>query len=176
MPDTPTATVDPTIVLLTDFGLSDPYVGQMKGVLRALAPRAAVIDLSHGVPTYRVETGAFFLVSAYAYFPAGAVFVAVVDPWVGTERDILILRGSGYTFVGPDNGILSLLLDSPGISSREAPRVWRLNTPPAVHAREMGLTFAGRDIMAPLAARLCRGADPAEGGEPVDPADLARPI
>ena len=176
MTDTLKATVDPTIVLLTDFGLSDPYVGQMKGVLRALAPRAAVIDLSHGVPAYRVETGAFFLVSAYRHFPAGAVFVAIVDPWVGTDRDILILRGGGYTFVGPDNGILSLLLDAPGVSDREAPRVWRLKTLPANYVQEAGLTFAGRDIMAPLAARLCQGADPAGEGEPVALSDLARPI
>ena len=176
MTDTLKAAVDPTIVLLTDFGLTDPYVGQMKGVLRTLAPRAAVIDLSHGVPTYRVETGAFFLVSAYRYFPAGAVFVAVVDPWVGTDRDILILRGGGYTFVGPDNGILSLLLDAPDISGRETLRVWRLKTLPADYIQEAGLTFAGRDIMAPLAARLCQGVDPAKEGRPVDPADLARPI
>ena len=167
---------DPTVVLLTDFGLTDPYVGQMKGVLHTLAPRATIMDLSHGVPAYRVETGAFFLTSAYRYFPPGAVFVAVVDPWVGTERDILILSGGGYTFVGPDNGILILALDALETLDGAEPRVWRLKTLPAAYAQETGLTFAGRDIMAPLVARLCLGAEPADEGVSVDPANLVRPI
>ncbi len=165
-----------TVVLLTDFGLTDPYVGQMKGVLHTLAPQARIMDLSHGVPAYRVETGAFFLASAYRYFPPDTVFVAVVDPWVGTDRDILILSGGGYTFVGPDNGILILALETLESLGEKDPRVWRLKSLPAAYAQETGLTFAGRDVMAPLAARLCQGADPASEGATVNPATLVRPI
>ena len=166
----------PTIALLTDFGWNDPYVGQMKGVLRALAPEAEVIDLSHGVPAYRVETGAFFLASTFRYFPEGTVFVAVVDPWVGTQkRDILVLVGGGFTFVGPDNGILSLAAESLDATGHKV-HAWRLKTGPAPYVRPTGLTFAARDIMAPLAARLCRGGSPSEAGEPVVPERILRPI
>ena len=166
----------PTIALLTDFGWNDPYVGQMRGVLRALAPEAEVIDLSHGVPAYRAETGAFFLASAFRYFPAGTVFMAVVDPWVGTQkRDILVLSGGGATFVGPDNGILSLVAESLDAAGEKA-QAWRLKTNPAPYVQPTGLTFAGRDIMAPLAARHCRGEPPGEFAEPEAPQAMLRPI
>ena len=166
----------PTIALLTDFGWNDPYVGQMKGVLRALAPEAEVIDLSHGVPAYRVETGAFFLAATFRYFPAGTVFVAVVDPWVGTQkRDILVLTGGGFTFVGPDNGILSLTSENLAASEVKT-QIWRLKVNPVPYVPPTGLTFAGRDIMAPLAARLCRGETMDEIGEPVALEAILRPI
>ncbi len=166
---------DGAIVLLTDFGLNDPYVGQMKGVLRKLAPEAVVMDLSHGVPAYGVETGAFFLASAYHYFPRGAIFVAVVDPWVGTDRDILVLSGGGYIFVGPDNGILSLVVENLAASG-EQPQVWRYKASVPDYTQAAGVTFAGRDIMAPLAARLCRGEGLSKGSGVVDPAAMIRPI
>ena len=166
----------PNIVLLTDFGLSDPYVGQMKGVLRSLAPEAVLVDLSHGVPAYQVETGAFFLASAYRYFPQGAIFIAVVDPAVGTvERDILIMQGAGYTFVGPDNGILSLVLEDLAVTGAETP-LWRVRADAAQRERCAAVTFAGRDIMAPLAARLCQGAAPHDLAEAIPVETLVRPI
>lgn len=165
-----------TIVLLTDFGLSDPYVGQMKGVLRALASGAAIVDLSHGVPAFRVETGAFFLASAYRYFPSGTIFLAIVDPWVGTDREILIFKGNGHTFVGPDNGILSLVVQNILADGQGEPQLWRFNSPPATSAGENGLTFAGRDIMAPLAARLCRGENLGADMEPVPLINMIQPL
>lgn len=168
--------VNPTLVLLTDFGLTDPYVGQMKGVLRAQAPMATIMDLSHGVPAFRVESGAFFLASAYRYFPLGAVFVAVVDPWVGTDRDILVLKGGGYTFVAPDNGLLSLTVENIAADGEGDLGVWRVKATPPIAARESGLTFAGRDIMAPLAARLCQGESLEKDAEPVPLANMIRPI
>ncbi len=166
----------PTIALLTDFGLDDPYVGQLKGVLRTLAPEAAVVDLSHGVPAFRVETGAFFLAASFGYFPEGTVFVAVIDPWVGTnKRDILVLSGGGRTFVGPDNGVLSLVLENFTVSGIPA-RMWRLKATSASRVEFGGLTFAGRDIMVPLAARLCRGETPDKAGEFSELKRLDRPI
>ena len=171
-----TVNTAPTIALLTDFGWNDPYVGQMRGVLRALAPEAEVIDLSHGVPAYRVETGAFFLASTFRYFPAGTVFVAVVDPWVGTQkRDILVMVGGGRIFVGPDNGVLSLTAENLAAAGDKA-QAWRLKDNPDPYVPPTGLTFAARDIMAPLAARLCRGEILGEAGEPVALKDMFRPI
>ncbi len=176
MGDAPDCATDSTIVLLTDFGLSDPYVGQMKGVLRSLAPHAAIVDLSHGVPAFRVETGAFFLASAYRYFPSGAIFLAVVDPWVGTDREIIIVSGGGRIFVGPDNGILSLVVQNILADGQSEPELWRFIPPPATSPGENGLTFAGRDIMAPLAARLCLGESLGADVETVPLINMIQPL
>lgn len=140
------------ITLLTDFGLSDSYVGQMKGVLWSEAPGLrAVIDLTHGIPAQAVAVGAFQLARAWACFPTGTVHVAVVDPGVGTQRPMLALVAEGHFFVAPDNGLLSGVLE-------QASQVVRLE--PARFARpNPAATFHGRDIFAPAAARLAAGAE-----------------
>ncbi|MBI4418225.1 MAG: SAM-dependent chlorinase/fluorinase, partial [Ignavibacteriales bacterium] len=99
----------PPIVLLTDFGTEDQFVGTMKGVIASRCPDARVVDLSHGVRPQQVKQAAFLLWSAYRYFPAGTIFVAVVDPGVGTQRRILLLKGGTWWFLAPDNGLTDLV-------------------------------------------------------------------
>ena len=105
----------PLITLLTDFGLEDTYVGQMKGAILATAPAAALVDLSHAVPSQDIQAGAFLLWSAVEAFAAGTIHVAVVDPGVGSSRRGLAIRcARGDTFVGPDNGLLVPAVDRLG--------------------------------------------------------------
>ncbi len=143
------------IVLLTDFGPASVYVGEVKGVLAALAPGAPVYDLGHDVRPQDVAEAAFLLGSAWRRFPRGSVFVCVVDPGVGGERAILALQTPEAIFLAPDNGLLSYVWDE--IVKRETPA--RLY---AVENRRLCLpqvsaTFHGRDIFAPVAARLANG-------------------
>ncbi len=158
----------PTIALLTDFGLDDPYVGQMKGVLAGLAPEAVVADLSHQVRPFDVMQGAFYLAASWRFFPEGSVLVGVVDPGVGTERRLVIGKREGRYFLGPDNGLLALIL-----GSESGERAWELTMPPALGGRSN--TFHGRDILAPAAARLALGVDPLRLGRPLDMETLQRP-
>lgn len=136
------------IALLTDFGLDDPYVGIMKGVIAGIAPEANVIDITHGVPPQDVRTGALFLEQASRYFPEGTVFVAVVDPGVGSARAPLALEARGQLFVGPDNGLLSWV--------RPRGRAVVLQTANYL-GQTISQTFHGRDIFAPAAAHLANG-------------------
>jgi S-adenosylmethionine hydrolase len=139
------------IVLLTDFGYADVYVGVMKGVCAEISPQTAVVDLTHGIPQGDIRQAAFKLWSAVPYFPDGTVFVIVVDPGVGTARQPIAAKWGGYFFVAPDNGVLSyLFIDSPPqraveISNRE---YWLEN---------VSATFHGRDIFAPAGAHLAAG-------------------
>jgi S-adenosylmethionine hydrolase len=141
------------VTLLTDFGLADTYVGQLKGALLAVAPEAVVVDLTHEVPAQDVRTGAFHLWAAVAAFPAGTIHVAVVDPGVGSRRRAIAARAHrGDIFVGPDNGLSGPAIDRLGglaaaVELRE-PRFWRT---------EISGTFHGRDVFAPVAAHLSRG-------------------
>ncbi len=135
------------IALLTDFGLADPWVGVMKGVIAGIAPGVLTVDLSHGVPAQDVRTAAIHLDAAWRYFPVGAVFLCVVDPGVGTARRPIAARCEGRFFVAPDNGLLGLLPD-PEVRLVTAP--WGLPNP--------SRTFHGRDVFAPVAARLASGA------------------
>ena len=154
------------IVLLTDFGLDDPYVGQMKGVLATHAPAARIIDLSHGVEPYCLPQAAFFLQAGAPYFPPGSIFVCVVDPGVGSERRIVLAQHGQRFYLAPDNGLLSILLG-------DADKDTRLFDVSAAIA-PASATFHGRDLFAPLAARLAAGAKPEELGPALDPASLVR--
>jgi S-adenosylmethionine hydrolase len=157
------------VTLTTDFGLADHYVGAMKGVILAAYPAATIVDITHGVEPYQIEQGAFFLRQAYAAFPAGTVHVAVVDPGVGTARRSLTARTSGHYFVAPDNGLLSHV-------------AW--DAPTKVHAVEfeqvigapMSRTFHGRDVFAPLGARIAMGEDPTSWGSPIEDYVLLRSL
>lgn len=148
------------VSLLTDFGLRDPYVGIMHGVLHARAPGVPVVDLCHGVEPQDVVAGAYFLAHAWRYFPKASVHVAVVDPGVGSARRILVAEDEGHRFLAPDNGLLG------GVLGRGA----------RVHALDLdrfGLpnrsrTFHGRDVFAPAAAALWRGASLLDCGPSVD--------
>lgn len=146
-----------TIALLTDFGLTDAYVGVMKGVMLGLHPRAALVDITHGIQPQNVRQAALTLLTAYRYFPAGTVFLVVVDPGVGSTRRPVAVQAGDYGFVAPDNGVLSYTL-----AQLDAVRVVELETPTGVSS-----TFHGRDIFAPAAARLARGDALGALGSPV---------
>ena len=140
------------ITLLTDFGPTDAYVGAMKGVIAGIAPEARVVDLTHNVPARDIYAGAFHLLTAHRYFPAGTIHVAVVDPGVGTQRAIVAVRAGAHVFVGPDNGVLRWAIDDAGgpVSAvRVEDRRYALP--------EVSATFHGRDVMAPAAAHLAVG-------------------
>jgi S-adenosylmethionine hydrolase len=150
-----------TIALLTDFGLEDAYVGIMKAVMLARCQEARFIDLTHGIPPQDVLAGALQLLSAVKYCPEGTVFLAVVDPGVGSARRPICIRSGAYFFVGPDNGLLW-----PAASSLGQPEVFHL-----IQSRfwlpQPGSTFHGRDIFSPIAALLAQGQAPEELGSPI---------
>lgn len=157
----------PVITFLSDYGLRDDFVGVCHAVIADMCPDARVVDLSHGVPRHDVRAGALMLRGALPYLPVG-VHLAVVDPGVGTDRRAVALRaGDGRIFVGPDNGLLSLAFAASG-GVVEVVDIGR--SPFAL--RPVSATFHGRDIFAPVAARMARGAALREVGEPIDPADL----
>ena len=138
----------PMIVLFTDFGLSGPYTGQVKAVFAAEVPGVPVIDLFADAPAADPRAAAYLLAAYDDLFPDGTVFLAVVDPGVGTARLPVVLQADGRWYVGPDNGLLALV-------ARRATRtrVWEITwRPPRLSA-----SFHGRDLFAPMAARLARG-------------------
>jgi len=156
----------PIITLTTDFGLSDAYVGVMKGVILSIAPRAVIVDLCHEVPAQDVRAAAFALYQATPFFPADAVHLAVVDPGVGSSRRALAVYTDQGTFVAPDNGLLSLVLE--GVVRREAVSL----TNSEYWLPGVSTTFHGRDIFAPAAAHLANGVPPSHLGSPAG--DLVR--
>jgi S-adenosylmethionine hydrolase len=140
------------VAILTDFGYRDHYVGVMKGVIATIAPGANVIDITHGVIAQCTVAGAIALRESWRYFPRRTVFVAVVDPGVGTSRaPIAIDTHAGARFVGPDNGLLWLAANDAGIK-----RIVKL-TSPRYRLTHVSATFHGRDIFAPAAAYIWRG-------------------
>jgi len=149
------------IFLLTDFGLEDTYVGQMKAVLVTRAPLSPQIDLTHSIPPQDVRGGARAIDDTLAHLPRSAVILAVVDPGVGTDRRPLIVTVGDLAGVGPDNGVLTPLLRLPGARAHAI-------DPQRAGAAALSSTFHGRDLFAPAAAGLATGSSPAELGEPVD--------
>ncbi len=152
---------DPIITLTTDFGAAAPYAAALKGVILTLNPAARLVDLTHQVPPQDVYHAAFFLAAAVPCFPPGAIHVVVVDPGVGTDRALLYVEAGGHRLLAPDNGCWTLLAgDGPARVIRLAERrYWR---------EPVSATFHGRDILAPVAAHLSLGADPALLGPPVE--------
>lgn len=149
----------PIVTLTTDFGEGSPYVAQMKGILLGIQPELTIVDVTHGVPPQDIACGARVLADVCHRFPAQAIHVVVVDPGVGTARDILAFRSQIGTFVGPDNGVFGLVAD------RWPPsKVVRL-TNPDYWLSPLSSTFHGRDIMAPVAARIATGVAFEELGE-----------
>ena len=145
-------TVSRIITLTTDFGTQDAYVGAMKGVMLRINPHASIVDISHDIAPQDVMEGAFVVRGSAFYFPAETIHVVVVDPGVGTPRRPVALRCRGQYFVGPDNGILPLLLDGAAPEccvALDDPAYWR--------GDEISRTFHGRDVFAPAAAHLSAG-------------------
>lgn len=142
------------ITITTDFGHKGPFVAVMKGVILGRFPEAKIIDLAHDIPAQWPPEAGFWVSRAYRYFPQGTVHLAIVDPGVGTERDILILQYDKHFFMAPDNGLLSPILD-------QAPdtQVFKLDLSclQRLNIEEPSATFHGRDIFAPVAADLASG-------------------
>jgi S-adenosyl-L-methionine hydrolase (adenosine-forming) len=141
----------PIITLTTDFGLRDEYAGVLHGVIAGLAPQAHRIDLCHHIRPQDVRQGAFILQAAAPYFPKATIHLAVVDPGVGTPRQLLALRAMGQVFLGPDNGILTPFLQE-GLFEEAI-----FLDCPKLHLAPLSTTFHGRDILAPVAAALANG-------------------
>lgn len=155
------------ITLTSDFGLKDPYVAEMKGVILSINPNANIIDITHGVEKFDIRMGAFMLASAAPYFPKGSVHLAVVDPSVGTERRAILVQTKQSFFVGPDNGLLMLAAQNQGIE-----HTYEL-TNPKFMLPKVSSTFHGRDVFAPVAAHLDMGVKPSEFGPEIN--DAATP-
>ena len=139
------------ISLLTDFGLKDPYVGIMKGVMLTVSPRSTMVDVTHEIEPQDTREAAFLIPEYYRFFPTGTVHLCVVDPTVGSARKPLVLMKDGHIFVGPDNGLFSFLLD--GATIREISNRDLMRQP-------LSTTFHGRDVFAPAAAHLSAGVSP----------------
>ena len=142
------------ITLTTDFGLSDPFVGIMKGVILGIAPEAQIIDISHEIHSYDILEAAFIIDTSYRYFPAGTIHVIVVDPGVGSARRPMAVTAKEHIFVAPDNGVLSYILNG-DISAQAAFAYWIKNQ--SLFLNAVSQTFHGRDIFAPVAASLAMG-------------------
>jgi S-adenosylmethionine hydrolase len=155
------------ILFLSDFGLEDEYVGVCHAVIERFAPGATVIDLTHGVPPGDIAGGALALATAVPYAPADAVYLAVVDPGVGTSRRAVVVAAGEAALVGPDNGLLALAARALG-GARAAVALDSIRMAPW----PVSATFHGRDVFAPAAARVAAGATIEELGEAIDVAGL----
>jgi S-adenosyl-L-methionine hydrolase (adenosine-forming) len=159
------------ITFTTDFGLSDHFVGVMKGVVAGIAPAARVIDISHEIEPYNVPEAAFVIAEAWPYFPKRTIHVIVVDPGVGSVRRPILAEAGGHFFIAPDNGVLSMVFDA-------APHKVRVISNPRFMRRDISRTFHGRDVFAPAAAHLAKGARAATYGKLIHDyirAGIARP-
>jgi S-adenosylmethionine hydrolase len=140
-----------TIGLITDFGENDYFVGTLKGVIKKINPQVDIIDVCHGVPSYFIQGGSYVLEKTYRFFPAGTIFLVVVDPGVGTQRKLLLVTAGGFSFIAPDNGILTPILALGGDF------IVREISQEQYFLISGSSTFEARDRMAPVAAHLSMG-------------------
>jgi S-adenosylmethionine hydrolase len=146
------------ITILTDFGMEDYFVGTMKGVMLARNPKIVIVDITHAIPPHDIRAGAFTLGAFYPYLPPGSIHLAVVDPGVGSDRRPVVVEAEGHLFVGPDNGLFSIILDRDPVA-----RV-RHVTSSEYFLPSRSSTFHGRDIFAPVCAALSLGVAPERFG------------
>jgi hypothetical protein len=150
------------ITLTTDFGTADPFVGILKGVILGIYSQAQVVDITHQITPYDILQGALTIHAAYRYFPDGTIHVVVVDPMVGSPRRVLMIRAAGQTFIGPDNGIFTLIIrDHPDAT------VIEVTADHYFLKGAGGRTFQGRDVFAPVAAWFARGVAWSNFGEEI---------
>lgn len=161
MPDS-VSSPGPIITLLTDFGTQDYFVGAMKGVILSINPEARFVDVTHETPPQDIEAAAFNLLACYRDFPSGTIHVAVVDPGVGSKRRALMIQCASQFFVGPDNGLFSWICE------QEKDYVVRHITSEQFFRQPVSSTFHGRDVFAPVAAHLSKGAKTEEFGPIID--------
>jgi S-adenosylmethionine hydrolase len=165
-----TSAPPPTIVFMTDFGTVDDSVAICRGVMYGIEPRLRIVDLTHQVTPFAIADGARFLFGATPYFPAGTVFVVVVDPTVGSSRKAIVAKSKrGQFFVLPDNGLMTMVADRDGIEG-----VREITNPKWMSGSALSSTFHGRDIFSPVGAHLARGDDWTELGPEMPVADLVR--
>jgi S-adenosylmethionine hydrolase len=160
------------ITLLSDFGLKDPYVAEMKAVILCINPQTRLVDITHEIDKFNVRMGAFILASSTPYFPPDTVHVAVVDPGVGTKRRPIIVETKRGFYVGPDNGLLMLAAHQENII-----KVHHINNQKYMLS-QVSNTFHGRDIFAPAAAHLAAGTKPSMFGPVIEDyvfPDFAKP-
>ena len=151
----------PILTLTTDFGLSDHYVGTMKGVICGICPDAQIVDISHDVTPYEIGEGAYLIAQAWRYFPKKTVHVVVVDPGVGSARRPILVEAGGQCFIAPDNGVLSM------VYLQQKSKV-RLISNEKLFRHPVSKTFHGRDIFAPVAAHVAAGVPAARVGKAID--------
>ena len=151
----------PLITLTTDFGVSDHFVGTLKGVILNIAPETEIVDICHSVQAFDVLDGALTIAQSYSYFPSGTVHLVVVDPGVGTARRPILVTSERHHFVAPDNGVLSL------VYGREERLHIRHVTAEHYYLQPVSNTFHARDIFAPVAAWLAKGVDPEKFGDEI---------
>ena len=150
------------ITLTTDFGTRDNYVSVMKGVILGINPSVCLVDITHEIAPRQIREAAFLLLSAYRWFPSGTVHLVVVDPGVGGKRNPIIVETERYLFVGPDNGVFSLIYER-----EQEFQVFKISNP-QFFLPKVSNTFHGRDIFAPAAAYLSKGTPPSQLGEQIN--------
>ncbi len=151
----------PIITLTTDYGNSDHLVGTLKGVILKIVPEATIVDITHNVSPFDLLDGALAIGSSYSYFPPRTIHVVVVDPGVGTERKPLLVTADTHYFVAPDNGVLSLVYE------REQSILVRHANVSHYYLEPVSNTFHGRDVFAPIAAWLAKGAQASAMGDEI---------
>jgi S-adenosylmethionine hydrolase len=154
----------PLIALISDFGQTDQYAGAVKGVILSINPDAKIVDITHDVGPQKIRQAGYLLWSVYRYFPEGTIFICIVDPGVGSKRNIVCLKTGSHTFIAPDNGLLNFVL-----SGEKFVRVFEINEKKAAKylPGSVSSTFHGRDIMAPIAAHISKGVRPDRIGSAV---------
>ena len=161
------------IALLTDFGLSDQYVASMKGVMLSINPTLNIIDITHEIQPYRIRQAAYVLWSVYNYFPKDTIFVNVVDPSVGSERRIIVMKTKKYTFIAPDNRLLDFVLYQEKVAT--AVEVTQISLK-KISLGNISSTFHGRDLIAPLAAYISDNVPIKQFGSPYTLPDIFSPF
>jgi S-adenosyl-L-methionine hydrolase (adenosine-forming) len=160
----PSTVQPPTVVFMTDFGVIDDSVALCKGVMYSITPNLRIVDLTHQVTPFSIRDGALYLFGASPYFPAGTVFVVVIDPGVGSTRKAVVVKSKrGQFFVLPDNGLMTFVEDRDGIES-----IRQITNPEWMVGAKISSTFHGRDIFSPVGAHLARGDDWTQVGPVID--------
>jgi S-adenosylmethionine hydrolase len=155
---------NPIITLTTDFGLKDPFVGMMKGVILGINPKVKIVDITHNIQQHNILEASQTLMMSYKYFPSSSIHIAVVDPGVGSSRRPILFLADNHFFIGPDNGIFSSIINE---SDPDLIRIIHITANHYFRSAK-GATFHGRDIFAPVGAWLSKGVDLSKFGEPID--------
>jgi S-adenosylmethionine hydrolase len=156
----------PIITILSDFGVDDEYVAVMKGVILSICPSVSIVDISHQIDPQDIAQAAYLIPATYRFYPKGTVHLVVVDPGVGSQRDILALDHAGHVFIAPDNGVLTLLMNR-----EKSDTIVRIHNAD-YFLKPVSATFHGRDIFAPIGAHIVSGIGLEDLGTKIDIGDI----